>query len=48
MTPKRIDAMLFIARKRVNMQRLEELTVAQMARTTDEKTLRSFVRSLSQ
>jgi len=40
--------MLFIARKRVNMQRLEELTVAQMARTTDERALKKFVRDLSQ
>jgi hypothetical protein len=48
MTPKRIDAMLFIARKRRNMEQLEELTVLQHARTDDKKTLSKFVRDLNQ
>lgn len=48
MTPKRIEAMLFVARKRINAERLEELTTAQMARTSDEKTLNKFVRDLQQ
>jgi hypothetical protein len=48
MTPKRIEAMLFIARKRRNEELLEELKVAQMARTSDEKALNKFVRDLNQ
>lgn len=48
MTPKRIEAMLFIARKRLNAQRLEELATAQMARTSDERKFRDFVKGLQQ
>jgi hypothetical protein len=48
MTPKRIEAMLFVARKRLNKQRLEELTVAQYARVDDQKAVSKFVRDLNQ
>jgi hypothetical protein len=48
MTPRRIEAMLFVARKRMNAQRLEELKVAQMARSSDQRELKKFVRDLQQ
>ncbi len=48
MTPKQIDSMLFVARKRLNKQRLEELAVAQHGRSDDQKSLAKFVRDLNQ
>lgn len=48
MTPRQIEATLFVARKRLNRQRLEELEVAQTARTSDEKTFKNFVRRLQE
>lgn len=47
MTPKRIDAMMFVARKRVNKQRLEELAVALHAKTDDQKAVTKFVKELN-
>lgn len=48
MTPKRLEAMLFVARKRVNAQRLEELVTAQMAATSDKDAVNKFAKALSQ
>lgn len=48
MTPKRLEAMLFIARKRVNAQRLEELVTAQMAATSDKDAVNKFAKALQQ
>jgi hypothetical protein len=48
MTPKRIEATLFIIRKQKNAERLEELVVAQNARTSDKDRLKNFVKALQQ
>jgi lipase chaperone LimK len=48
MTPKRLEATLFVARKRRNREMLERLKVAQMAQSSDEQALRKFVKELDQ
>jgi chromosome segregation and condensation protein ScpB len=48
MTPKRIEAMLFVARKRVNAQRLEELVNMQMANTSDKDAVNKYAKALQQ